>query len=350
MRFADISAVKVLGRSIGAVADPSEFDGDGDGFVMGRDGRDNVPAPVRAVGRRVGGRSDFASLARFGVDSRFMPSDDFLGRVDVVRRGKDGAPFFELPDDAFDVLRDSKEYKSWVRELDDLYSGQRDKDGWIKDHIDGFVKTYVNRSAFLDKFPEKASKPVDNLKKHVGDNPIVVNLGANALMSVLRDGSYKPNSEIGIRRRFIEAALFGIPMDADPSLRPIYGSIDAPDAKFSNAEAYGRFRLVLKDRVAERSMFVPQDSHGAGVREIASRVSSPSPLSSTMMDRGFWGYVEAQVFGGVNLSDVDEVVFPFTRNRSEYDDFVSVLDKKKIKWRILDDPLGVKSFTRVRFV
>lgn len=44
--------VKNLGRtirSLTSVADPSEIDGDSDGFVTGRDGKDNVPAPKQAV-------------------------------------------------------------------------------------------------------------------------------------------------------------------------------------------------------------------------------------------------------------------------------------------------------------
>ena len=45
MRLSDISSVKVLGRVIGVARDvkPSEVDGDGDGFLTGPDGRDNVP-------------------------------------------------------------------------------------------------------------------------------------------------------------------------------------------------------------------------------------------------------------------------------------------------------------------
>lgn len=44
--FADLKSVKVLGSSIGrasSVVKPSESDGDGDGFRVGRDGVDNVP-------------------------------------------------------------------------------------------------------------------------------------------------------------------------------------------------------------------------------------------------------------------------------------------------------------------
>jgi hypothetical protein len=41
--------VKILGSTIGAArsVEPSDFDGDGDGFLTGPDGRDNIPAPKK---------------------------------------------------------------------------------------------------------------------------------------------------------------------------------------------------------------------------------------------------------------------------------------------------------------
>jgi hypothetical protein len=49
MGFSDILGVKVLGRAIGAATPekPSDFDGDGDGFLTGPDGRDDIPAPKK---------------------------------------------------------------------------------------------------------------------------------------------------------------------------------------------------------------------------------------------------------------------------------------------------------------
>lgn len=43
---------KALGRTISSITSgtkPSDFDGDGDGFVTGPDGRDNIPAPTQVV-------------------------------------------------------------------------------------------------------------------------------------------------------------------------------------------------------------------------------------------------------------------------------------------------------------
>jgi hypothetical protein len=91
MRLSDISGVKVLGRAIGAARSvkPSDFDGDGDGFVMGPDGRDNVPAPKRVV--------DAAKKARRVADV-LKPTDDLL---EVRKSGRPWKPLLidELPDD-----------------------------------------------------------------------------------------------------------------------------------------------------------------------------------------------------------------------------------------------------------
>ena len=51
MFLSDVYSVKILGRSLRAArrVKPSDFDGDGDGFLTGPDGRDDVPAPERIV-------------------------------------------------------------------------------------------------------------------------------------------------------------------------------------------------------------------------------------------------------------------------------------------------------------
>lgn len=64
--FSDVAGVRLaksLGETIGrasSVVKPSEFDGDGDGFRMGRDGRDNVPVAASAV---VEGAREAASIS-----------------------------------------------------------------------------------------------------------------------------------------------------------------------------------------------------------------------------------------------------------------------------------------------
>ncbi len=117
--FSSLSGVRVvksIGRSIGAVVEPSEFDGDGDGFVMGRDGRDNVPAPRRVVDAVEGvGR----------VSDLLKPTDDLF---EVRRSGRPWKPllFDGLPDDV------RKDISSFVREVNDVLYERGKKERVLK--------------------------------------------------------------------------------------------------------------------------------------------------------------------------------------------------------------------------
>lgn len=92
MRFSDVSGVKVLGRAIGSarqVGKPSEVDGDGDGFLTGPDGQDNIPAPKGVVdaAKKVGRVADI-----------LKPTDDLM---EVRKSGRPWKPlvFDALPED-----------------------------------------------------------------------------------------------------------------------------------------------------------------------------------------------------------------------------------------------------------
>lgn len=99
--------VKALGTSIGgarAVVEPSEFDGDGDGFRVGRDGKDNVPvAPKRVV----------EAVKKAGrVSDLLKPSDDLF---EVRKSGRAWKPllFEHMPDD---MKRDLKQLHNDIGE------------------------------------------------------------------------------------------------------------------------------------------------------------------------------------------------------------------------------------------
>ena len=71
----ELSDMKSLGRAIGSVVNPSEFDGDGDGFMVGPDGVDNVPVvsvPKLSVSRHSGAKflDDFGKQ-RSALEKRF---------------------------------------------------------------------------------------------------------------------------------------------------------------------------------------------------------------------------------------------------------------------------------------
>jgi len=100
--FSDVSVVRLvksLGETIGrasSVVKPSEFDGDGDGFRMGRDGRDNVPVAASAVVEGAGKAGSFSdALKAFKSGGKMperlaVPDDWFNGDTE---RGQVGRNF-----------------------------------------------------------------------------------------------------------------------------------------------------------------------------------------------------------------------------------------------------------------
>ena len=73
--------VKILGTAIGDVGDEAEFDGDGDGFRRGRNGKDNVPVAASAV---------VAAVKKAGkVSDLVKPTDDLM---EARKSGRPWAP------------------------------------------------------------------------------------------------------------------------------------------------------------------------------------------------------------------------------------------------------------------
>ena len=101
-----INGVKILGRAIGSAKPdkPSEVDGDGDGFLTGLDGRDNVPAPKAVVdaARKAGRVADI-----------LKPTDDLM---EVRKSGRPWKP-----------LLLEHQPKEWLDEYQKLARETRDR-------------------------------------------------------------------------------------------------------------------------------------------------------------------------------------------------------------------------------
>ena len=82
--------VKILGTAIGDVGDEAEFDGDGDGFRRGRNGKDNVPVAASAV---------VDAVKKAGKVSDILKATDDL--AEVRKSGRPWKPllFEHLPPD-----------------------------------------------------------------------------------------------------------------------------------------------------------------------------------------------------------------------------------------------------------
>jgi hypothetical protein len=70
--------VKILGAPIGGLGDPSDFDGDGDGFLTGPDGRDNIPAPTQVVDNLKGAWNKLREKKMAGDEARAIKAANLV--------------------------------------------------------------------------------------------------------------------------------------------------------------------------------------------------------------------------------------------------------------------------------
>lgn len=179
-----------------------------------------------------------------------------------------------------------------------------------------------------------AEEVMNEAYQEVAAQPLRINISGGNLDKVLDDGRFKSAfektgqySEYMDHRKMIETDWIGIPTSTKDSLRPIYGSLSG------EASMYGTVEVHLKDAVKTRTTMTLGDSFlhqnpvsvtdvlsGVVSREdltYASALNSTSKLSDTlrlgtpveaydrfMKSQSYW---EAQIYGGVKLSDIDTV-------------------------------------------
>lgn len=171
--------------------------------------------------------------------------------------------------------------------------------------------------------------------------------GRTVAAGLLADGRYRPQNETwlsggsrsalpGGERFGFEANLFGTTYDNSSQTRPTYGALDVTHDPFGAAPFAGSSVVVLNSACFDRSTFCVGDSHLgptdigtsrqfepilAGMFEQAARGSGYGLSVPDLLDaidngvraagpsRRLDGYVEAQVHGGISLSnDVVAVV------------------------------------------
>jgi hypothetical protein len=144
-----------------------------------------------------------------------------------------------------------------------------------------------------------------------------IQIESDVLESVLDSGRVMNQFESG-RSAFLDVeghkykewSQFGIPYDADPRVRPVYGHIQKGNR--TGADEYGAVRIVLKPSAKERTTYTMADSH----RNIDMAFPATRPNADLVrLDPDKWPvdyglqYVEAQIHGGVPVDDIAEVVF-----------------------------------------
>lgn len=158
-------------------------------------------------------------------------------------------------------------------------------------------------------------------------------------------------------RATLEAIIFGLGPDTDPTTRPVYGYLDpltAPtlvDTLEDALSQYGRVRVVLKDSVRSRTTAMFGDSLDLRHAGLPAPIDDPNwraftpanpgglltnLLSKMERDPESEGaratyYIEAQVHGGVSTDDIEEVVFPSTPPPK----LRAALEARGIPWRVV---------------
>lgn len=184
--------------------------------------------------------------------------------------------------------------------------------------------------------------------KAVGDTmrqPLGVAVPDEVLPKVIEDGRFKSLFEAGTsggsksteRRGKTELNMFGVPLDADPTSRPIYGHLFHPEEPKSIADQYGDWISVLHPSVKNRATVTwgdsldstpdmnlgpyrfdqrpaeilrPRAQDNFSLRRGELYRDIPEDFRSLVQSEDVWwpGYLEAQIHGGLPWSDVTNLI------------------------------------------
>jgi hypothetical protein len=188
-----------------------------------------------------------------------------------------------------------------------------------------------------------ALKELEALPKFIADSKIRIRISVEDALKVLEDGRFKSQFETGDSkgrfdpegRRQAEADGLGVPEDLDDSQRPIYGYLFHDELpQDSTVKNYGNVVICLKDDVKARTTATLGDSLGGfedsttvGTPMLDFRNESMNYQFAQYLDAKYfhrssaYQYTEAQIHGGITLSDIDHVEFDGARF---YPDLISL--------------------------
>lgn len=221
---------------------------------------------------------------------------------------------------------------------------------------------------FADPEVQEASRKA--LKDIVDRQRVAIRMTPEAVEMLLTDGKYKTQHETGTsggmvagdHRKDQEALMFD-----DASGAPIYGymsgGIGDDEDSTTRLNRYGKVRIVLKDSaVRDRTSVTVADSLVAQTQP--SPLNDPSftslPLDEMRLsdtakknpEKGVsaflkgWQkkvYIEAQIHGGVSLSDIERIEYP--EGSVNYDGQPELMAKLKaagVNYGVYDDSKGAK--------
>lgn len=218
-------------------------------------------------------------------------------------------------------------------------------------------KRAVNDSGMSEQWLRDGQAWLD--ATNIPDRSIFIRMPPSVLEAVIIDGRFKTQFETNyssgslapMKRSQAEMFGFNYSHDLDPALRPVYGYLNDEHGYLPNANEddpgltlamYGRAAIKLKDEVKVRTTWTMNDSLGdllevrvAPTLMLKPGLSSINPLmldvagynakhaeELNLINREAVGnkplspmdvdhnYVEAQIHGGVSVSDIDYVILP----------------------------------------
>ncbi len=191
-------------------------------------------------------------------------------------------------------------------------------------------------------------------KAAFADRTVATNVDNARLEEILTGGRFKTQFETGRsggmfqpqERAVREEQWFGIPTDAAPETRPIYGYLVTGGDGKGIVDVYGGARVVFRDDVRGRTTAQVGDSMEHILTGRPAPVDNPDWYAFTIqyeepalakLDRNYDGpafnkktYIEAQIHGGVTVDDIAEVIFT-SRPTPE---LVALLRERGIPWRM----------------
>lgn len=186
-----------------------------------------------------------------------------------------------------------------------------------------------------DQIPAARKALEADLKNIVDRSPLVVRAPGDAAAAIIAEGRWKSQHESGSSRGSYtpsgrvaaENSGLGTPDGLPNNKRPIYGYLKGATNKSSEASSYGEVIFNMKPAARNRATFTLGDSLGnflagsvIGTPVVKPNLGSlPKDYISGSVSRKsdgtfairneYHGYFEAQIHGGVKLTDVKSVTF-----------------------------------------
>lgn len=180
-------------------------------------------------------------------------------------------------------------------------------------------------------------------------NEISIRVKIEALKEILKSKSiqngYSLNTikDIVYKKRLeAEKNLFNIPIHAKANKRPIYGYVSNKDIEYGmpavKLSMYGDIRIILKNKIKDKSTFTLGDSLDRGATIYPSKLNNIKMYSTNVRDlididdtglRGYYGYPEVQIFSKLKLKDIYEI--EISKKYEEDNELIEELKRNGIK-------------------